>query len=99
MSSKPTNILVIGATGVIGQFIIGTLIDSSSSFGKLGILTSASTVQKKTEEIDELKSKGVEVHVGDLTSEADVREAYKHYDTVVSAVGRPIIDKQIELVK
>ena len=99
MASKPTNILIIGATGVIGQHITSALLSARASFGHLGILTSENTIKRKSKDLESLQLAGVRVHVGDLTSEKDVREAYAGYDTIISAVGRPIIDQQVDLVK
>jgi NmrA-like family len=99
MGSNPKNILVIGATGIIGRFLIGELINAKDSFGRLAIFTSEDTLQRKGTEIETLKTKGVSIIVGDITNTADIQRAYEGIDTVVSAVGRPVIDLQIKLLE
>jgi nucleoside-diphosphate-sugar epimerase len=99
MAASPKDILVFGATGLIGSYIISELIAAKQSFGRLAIFTSEDTVQRKSTEIAALKEKGVDVIVGDITNAADIQRAYQGIDTVVSAVGRPIIDLQIKLLE
>jgi FlaA1/EpsC-like NDP-sugar epimerase len=70
-------VLIIGATGVIGKPITEQVIAAKSSFERIAILTSANTVETKVDEIKSLKDNGVEVFVGDLGVEADVKKAYE----------------------
>jgi hypothetical protein len=70
------NVLVIGATGVIGAPITQAIINAKSSFGRIAILTSSATVTNKASEIESLKSRGVEILTGDLSNEHDVKKAY-----------------------
>lgn len=97
--APPKDILVIGATGLIGRYIIQELVAAKHGFGRLAIFTSPNTAQKKSSETEFLKSQGVDIIVGDLTNTADIQRAYEGIDTVVSAVGRPIIDQQIKLLE
>ena len=83
MSAK---ILIIGATGVIGKPITGQILAAKSSFERIAILTSPNTVNNKADEINAMKGKGVDVFVGDLGSEDDVKRAYK--GTFMSYDGR-----------
>jgi NAD(P)-dependent dehydrogenase (short-subunit alcohol dehydrogenase family) len=71
-------ILVIGATGVIGKYILDQLLlaKDNAGFENIAILTSKGTVDNKADEISKLKSKRVEVIVGDVTKEEDVKNAY-----------------------
>ncbi|KAH8676218.1 isoflavone reductase family protein [Xylariales sp. PMI_506] len=92
-------ILVLGATGVIGKVITASLVSHKSDFEKIGIFTSKETVHGKSQLIQSLKDQGVEVIAGDLDDDSQVLEAYSGYDTVVSAVGRNAIDKQIDLIR
>lgn len=75
--TTPSNILVFGATGVIGKFITEQLIAAKSNFSRIAIFTSPGTIENKKDEIEKLKKQGVEVIVGDVTNESDVRAAYE----------------------
>ncbi|KFA81547.1 hypothetical protein S40288_09054 [Stachybotrys chartarum IBT 40288] len=98
MSIPSKRILVLGATGVVGKVLTNSLLNAGPAFDHIGIFTSAESAASKSALLDEFRSRGAEVIVGDLFSEEDVLNAYKHYDTVVSAVGRFAIDKQIDLI-
>ena len=76
-SPVPKKILLFGATGVIGKYILDALVTSNSSFEKIGIFTSLGTAEKKKADLDALKQKGVEVVVGDVNAEDDVKAAYQ----------------------
>jgi hypothetical protein len=93
------NIIVFGATGVIGKFLIASLIQNYKSFGRLAIFTSPNTVETKADYIQSLKDSGVEVIVGDVRKDEDVLKAYEGFSIVVSAVGRNVIDHQIDLLR
>ena len=75
--SMPQNLLIIGATGIIGKPITREIIQAKTLFGRIAVLTSKNTVQKKSSEIEELEESGVEILVGDITSEEDVKRAYQ----------------------
>ena len=74
-------ILIIGATGVIGEAITEQVIASKSSFECVAILTSSETLNHKARAIKTLKRRGVEILVGDLGVEADVKKAYEGTST------------------
>jgi hypothetical protein len=99
MAAPSKNILVFGATGTIGTFIIGAIVEAKASFDRIAIFTSPNTVETKKEHIGELKASGVEIIVGDVRNEKDVLKAYEGFDTVVSAVGRNVIADQILLIR
>ncbi|KAH9903916.1 isoflavone reductase family protein [Xylariomycetidae sp. FL2044] len=92
-------ILIIGATGLIGKFITTALIKARSNFDRIGILTSETTLASKSELIGKFRRDGVEIFAGDIDDDDQVLKAYDGFDTVVSAVGRNAIDKQINLVR
>ncbi|KAL6707382.1 hypothetical protein ACN47E_004161 [Coniothyrium glycines] len=94
----PKKILVFGATGLIGKYILAELYAARSSFDKIGVFTSENTAKSKAEEIDSWRERGVEVIIGDVASEDDVSKAYQSYDTVVSALGRSAILAQLPLL-
>ncbi|KAH9832804.1 Isoflavone reductase P3 [Teratosphaeria destructans] len=98
MSAATQSILIFGATGLIGEHITKAIVDSKK-FKRIGIFTSNNTVWTKSEEIAALKAQGVEVFAGNLTSPDAAKEAYNGFDTIVSAVGRPIIHDQVKLIE
>jgi hypothetical protein len=71
------NILIIGATGVIGTYITRAIVDSKHLFGRICVLTSEKTIIEKVQDVCALESWGVEVFVGRLEDEQKVKEAYK----------------------
>ena len=95
-----SKIVLFGATGLIGTHILDAILGADPPFEKVGIFTSPGTAESKSELIQDLKAKGVEIHVGDFENAEDVSKAYAAgYDTIVSAFGRPVIDKQILLIE
>ncbi|KAK5163634.1 uncharacterized protein LTR77_010583 [Saxophila tyrrhenica] len=99
MAATTQNILLFGATGLIGQHITRAILDNASSFGTIGIFTSPDTASAKADKIKALKSQGAEIIIGDITSKDDINAAYDKYDTVVSCLGRPVIQNQLLLVE
>lgn len=65
------------------------------------LFTSANTAASKASLLAKWKSSGLSVIEGDITNPADVSGAYASTgaDTVVSAVGRGVVDTQIELLR
>ena len=98
MASNTHNVVIFGATGLIGEYITNAIVQSAS-FGKIAIFTSPNTIQTKSEEVERLKSRGVEIIIGDIASAEDVKKAFNGFDTVVSCVGRAVIQTQVLLVK
>ena len=72
----PQNILIIGATGLIGTPITEAIISAKPSFERIAILTSTATVTNKSSVINDLRRRGVEILTGDLSNEQDVKKAY-----------------------
>ncbi len=100
MSSGTRNIILFGATGLIGEHITNAVLDNASDFGKIAVFTSSGTASSKSDEINALKTRGVEVIVGDLSLDQDVNAAFDAgFDTVVSCLGRPVIQAQLKLVE
>ncbi|EME47131.1 hypothetical protein DOTSEDRAFT_41618 [Dothistroma septosporum NZE10] len=99
MAATTKNILIFGGTGLIGHHITNTILNNKDKFGRIAIFTSNNTFSTKSGEIDALKARGAEIVVGDTASRSDVNEAYNGFDTVVSCLGRPVIDKQLRLIE
>ncbi|KAL4786935.1 hypothetical protein BJX76DRAFT_64374 [Aspergillus varians] len=93
-----SNLLVFGATGAIGSYIISALVNARDSFDRIAIFTSQNTHSSKTVEIDALREQGVEILVGDVTNKDDVLNAFNGIDTVISALGRAVIPAQTNLI-
>ncbi|KAL4898865.1 hypothetical protein BDW74DRAFT_189867 [Aspergillus multicolor] len=94
-----SNLLIFGATGAIGSYIANAIASARDQFDRIAIFTSQTTLTSKTHEINALRSQGVDILVGDVTSKHDVLKAFAGFDTVVSALGRGVIAHQIELIK
>lgn len=76
-STSPKRVLIFGATGVIGKFIIQEVVNAKSSFDKIGLFTSPGTAKNKSEEISSWEKKGVIINVGDVNSDEDIKKAYE----------------------
>lgn len=74
--SAAKNILLFGATGTIGIFILDALLPVRSQFGRIAIFTSPHTAKTKTAQLDKLKKQGVEVIIGNVEDEEAVKSAY-----------------------
>ena len=97
--AETNSLLIVGATGLIGTYILNAILSAQPPFQKVGIFTSPGTAESKKALIQDLESKGVQIHVGDIKNADDVSKAYAAgYDTVVSALGRPMIAEQILLL-
>ncbi|KIN00005.1 hypothetical protein OIDMADRAFT_181258 [Oidiodendron maius Zn] len=99
MSFKPRNLLLFGATGQIGAFILDALLSARDEFERIAIFTSQNTVETKADSLVRLKKNGVEIIVGEISDEEAVGKAYEGIDTVISAVGRGAILAQIPLIR
>lgn len=75
MSDK-SNLLMFGATGTIGKYIIEAIVNDRDSFGRIAIFTSAHTVSSKPDELNALRQKGVDILIGDVGNREDVLKAY-----------------------
>lgn len=98
---KPSNILIFGGTGTIGKYITSALLAASPSFPSITLFTSASTASSasKGSLLSKWQAAGLRIKLGDITSSADVAAAYAGIDTVVSCVGRNVLQHQIELLR
>jgi nucleoside-diphosphate-sugar epimerase len=93
----PQKILLFGATGVIGKYILQALLESNANFPKIGIFTSAGSEQKNQDNFDALKRKGIDLIVGDVHNEEDVKDALWNKGTLhLPAINkaRPALQSQ-----
>ena len=71
------NLLVFGATGYIGKYIIERLVEGKESLGRISIFTSPQTAKTKPETLERLKRHGVKILIGDAMSDEDISNADK----------------------
>ncbi|KAJ5585084.1 uncharacterized protein N7459_004884 [Penicillium hispanicum] len=95
----PQNLLLFGATGQIGSFILDAILSARAHFGRIVVFTSARTAETKASLLDQLKQQHVEIVVGDVEDESAVKAAYEGIDTVISALGRNALAQQIPLIR
>ncbi|KAL4931407.1 uncharacterized protein BDV17DRAFT_288947 [Aspergillus undulatus] len=93
-----SSLLIFGATGAIGSYITAAIVNAKDQFARIAIFTSPNTLETKGAEITALREKGVDIIVGDLNRKEDVLRAFEGIDTVVSALGRGVIETQIQLI-
>ncbi|OCL13192.1 isoflavone reductase family protein [Glonium stellatum] len=99
MAAASKNILIFGATGVIGLHITQALLNAKAHFGRVAAFTSSGTAESKKHIIQGLEKQGLEVVIGDIHKEEDIISVYKEFDTVISALGRNVIASQIDLIR
>ena len=95
----PSHILIVGATGTIGKYIANSVVQSRPPFPKITVLTSVATASAKHELLNGWKASGVSIIVGDVTNPADIANAFRNVDTVISCVGRDLLDQQKEWIR
>lgn len=98
MAPKKENLLLLGATGYIGTYILEQIIKAKENFGRIAIFTSPSSASSKSSVLEKLKSQGVEIIIGDTANDEELLKAFEGIDTVISAAGRAIIAQQIDWV-
>lgn len=74
--SLAKNILLFGATGTIGSFILDAILPARSQFNRIAIFTSPHTAETKAAQLSKLKQQGVEVIIGNVEEEEAVKAAY-----------------------
>lgn len=74
---KARKLLIFGATGLIGSRILKAVVAAKSNFESIAVFTSPSSLEKKRELINSLKSQGINIITGDVNSDDDVRAAYQ----------------------
>ncbi len=99
MAHQPHNILIFGATGLIGKYITSAILASGSSFAIVGIFTSSSSAQRKKVSLASYEQKGATIVIGSLQNPAHIPSAYQSYDTIIFALGREAITLQIDLIR
>jgi uncharacterized protein YbjT (DUF2867 family) len=75
--SNKENLLIIGATGYIGAYIIEQIVKAKDHFGRIAILTSPNTAETKSQTLEKLRAQGVEVVIGDVKNSEDILKAFE----------------------
>lgn len=70
------NILLFGATGQIGSFILTAILSARTQFGRVAIFTSPHTAETKAAYLEKLKKQNVEVIIGSIEDENAIKTAY-----------------------
>ncbi|KAJ6164942.1 hypothetical protein N7470_003614 [Penicillium chermesinum] len=103
----PQNILLFGATGTIGKYILSALLSARSQFQRIAIFTSPNTAATKKRP----PRRPTTARVGNIEDEQAVKAAYEvlywgnlfltdaGIDTVISALGRGSLAQQIPLIR
>lgn len=98
----PQNILLFGATGQIGTFILNAILSARGQFNRVAIFTSPHTAETKAPYLETLKQQNVEVIVGAVEDENAVKAAYEgnhtsipHHQNLTTANLYPGIDTVI----
>ncbi|XP_022859030.1 isoflavone reductase homolog A622-like [Olea europaea var. sylvestris] len=95
--AEKSKILIIGATGYIGKFIV----EASSKHGHpTFVLVRETTASdpKKSEVIQNFKNLGVSIIYGDIYNHESLVSAIKQVDVVISAVGTTTIADQVKII-
>jgi uncharacterized protein YbjT (DUF2867 family) len=77
MSAIKENLLVLGATGYIGNYIIDKILDAKDSFERIAVFTSQNTLDTKPELVNSLKERGADIIIGDSFNETDILKAFQ----------------------
>ncbi|KAJ5648119.1 hypothetical protein N7490_004491 [Penicillium lividum] len=93
------NLLLFGATGAIGSFILEAILSARPQFNRVAIFTSPRTAETKASHLEELKAQNVEIIVGDIEDEDAIKAAYTGIDTIISSLGRTALALQIPLIR
>ncbi|KAJ6074904.1 uncharacterized protein N7446_002681 [Penicillium canescens] len=97
--SLAKNILLFGATGTIGSFILDAILPVRAQFNRVAIFTSPHTAETKAAHLEKLKEQNVEVIIGSVEDEEAIKAAYEGIDTIISALGRNTLAQQIPLIR
>ncbi|KAI3500046.1 hypothetical protein L1887_35861 [Cichorium endivia] len=95
--AEKSKILIIGGTGYIGKFIA----EASAKEGHpTYILTRESTIKhpEKSKLLDNFKSLGAKLVIGDLHDHESLVKAIKEVDVVISTVGGESIADQVKII-
>nr|GEX96754.1 isoflavone reductase-like protein [Tanacetum cinerariifolium] len=95
--AEKSKILIIGGTGYIGKFVAEA---SAKSGHPTFILVRERTTKhpEKSKLIDNFKSLGAKLLIGDIHDHASLVNAIKQVDVVISTVGGELVADQVKLI-
>jgi FlaA1/EpsC-like NDP-sugar epimerase len=86
--SLAKNILLFGATGTIGSFILDAILPVRDQFNRVAIFTSPHTAETKAAHLEKLKQQNVEVIVGSVEDEEAIKAAYEGMNLPLSPISQ-----------
>jgi FlaA1/EpsC-like NDP-sugar epimerase len=84
--SLAKNILLFGATGTIGSFILDAILPVRAQFNRVAIFTSPHTAETKSAHLEKLKQQNVEVIIGSVEDEEAIKAAYEGLNLPLSPI-------------
>ncbi|KAM9880320.1 RNA polymerase Rpb7-like domain-containing protein [Verticillium dahliae] len=96
---QPSNILILGGIGNIGYYIADAIIKAQPPFKQITVFIRKDSASKKQAFVKAFEARGVKVVTGDLETKSDIQAIYEGIDTVVSALGRDALERQIDLIR
>ncbi|XP_071731336.1 isoflavone reductase homolog A622-like [Rutidosis leptorrhynchoides] len=95
--AEKSKILIIGGTGYIGKFVV----EASAKQGHPTFVLVRETTTKQPEKsklLDNFKSFGVTLLIGDINDHESLVNAIKQVDVVISTVGGKLVADQVNLI-
>ncbi|XP_020098160.1 isoflavone reductase-like protein isoform X2 [Ananas comosus] len=99
ISENKSKILVIGATGMIGRFLVSASIKAGHPTFMLVRTNTVATDHDKAKLVEDFKSRGVVVVTGDVHDHGSLVGAFKQVDVVISAVGHKFREQLADQIK
>lgn len=90
MAPRSKRILILGATGVIGEVLARAALNDRDQLERVGVFTSAATAASKPELLDSFRARGANIVIGDINDETAVRNSFEGTNTCVKKIGHRI---------
>jgi hypothetical protein len=94
--SLAKNILLFGATGTIGSFILDAILPVRAQFNRVAIFTSPHTAETKAAHLEKLKQQNVEVIIGSVEDEEAIKAAYEGMNLPLSPISQSQSQSQLQ---
>ncbi|KAI3726507.1 hypothetical protein L1987_66304 [Smallanthus sonchifolius] len=95
--AQKSKILIIGGTGYIGKFVVEA---SAKAGNPTFVLVRESTTKhpEKSKLLDNFKTLGATILIGDIHDHESLVKAIKQVDVVISTVGGELVADQVKLI-